>query len=105
MADRLVPTGPVSAAQFAWSGRASRAGWLARSGARRVGFIRGLGRIDPAHPALLLPVLAAVGFFARLPAGHFYLGRPHLPSHATVEIPALDLGPGAAIHLRDSGAD
>ncbi|MFL6594433.1 MAG: ComEC/Rec2 family competence protein [Chthoniobacterales bacterium] len=58
-----------------------------------------------ANWSLASVILAAVHLFARLPAGHFYFGRPHLPSGAMVEITALDLGAGAAIHLRDGPSD
>lgn len=50
-------------------------------------------------------ILGTVALFARAPASHFYLGRPHLPNGARTEITALDLGAGAAIHLRDRGSD
>lgn len=58
-----------------------------------------------ANWSLASVILAAVHLFARLPAGHFYFGRPHLPTGAAVEITALDLGAGAAIHVRDGRSD
>lgn len=50
-------------------------------------------------------ILATVALFARAPAGHFYIGEPHWPQGMRAEITALDLGPGAAIHLRDGRRD
>ncbi|MDQ6625515.1 MAG: ComEC/Rec2 family competence protein [Verrucomicrobiota bacterium] len=50
-------------------------------------------------------ILATVAFFARAPAGHFYIGEPHWRPGVRAEITALDLGAGAAIHLRNHGRD
>ncbi|MDQ6860151.1 MAG: ComEC/Rec2 family competence protein [Verrucomicrobiota bacterium] len=58
-----------------------------------------------ANWSLATVILGAVGLFARLPAGHFYFGQPHLSTGAEVEITALDLGAGAAIHVRDGGSN
>ncbi|HEY0368535.1 MAG TPA: ComEC/Rec2 family competence protein, partial [Chthoniobacterales bacterium] len=58
-----------------------------------------------ANWSLASAILACVGFFARLPAGHFYLGAPQRPTNAHVEITALDLGAGAAIHIRNGRSD
>ncbi len=58
-----------------------------------------------ANWTLASAILAAVAAFARLPAGHFYLGQPRLPARAQVEITALDLRAGAALHLRDGRRD
>jgi ComEC/Rec2-related protein len=66
-----------------------------------------------ANLTLAAAILGAVGLFTRAPAGHFYLELPRWPSGAQVELTALDLGPGAAIHVRtrhddwliDCGAD
>jgi ComEC/Rec2-related protein len=49
-------------------------------------------------------LLGAVGLFAQVPGGYFYLERPHLP-RAETEIAVLDAGAGAAVHLRSRGAD
>jgi hypothetical protein len=58
-----------------------------------------------ANWSLASAILASVGVFARAPAGHFYVERPHWPTGARAEMTALDVGPGAAIHLRNRGAD
>jgi ComEC/Rec2-related protein len=58
-----------------------------------------------ANWSLAAAILWIVGLFARAPAGHIYIERPHLPSGARVEMTVLDLGAGAAIHLRNGGAD
>jgi competence protein ComEC len=55
--------------------------------------------------ALTKIILGAVSLFAQIPGGHFYLERPHRPSGATLEINALDLRSGAAVHLRGGGAE
>lgn len=50
-------------------------------------------------------ILASVGLFARAPAGHFYLERPHWPDGARADITALDLRAGAGIHVRSRASD
>src|SRR5437867_7471711 len=50
-------------------------------------------------------VLGIVQLFAQLPGGHFYIEEPHWPEKLTAEITVLDLGAGAAVHLRTGGAD
>lgn len=50
-------------------------------------------------------ILCAVGLFARAPAGHFYVEWPHWPSGANVEVTALDLQAGAAVHVRTRAGD
>ena len=45
-------------------------------------------------------VLALVHGFAQIPAGHYYFEHPHWPDGAHAKINVLDLGAGAAIHLR-----
>ncbi len=53
-----------------------------------------------ANWSLAAAILSAVGLFARAPAGHFYLELLHWPTGARAEITALDVGTGAAVHLR-----
>jgi competence protein ComEC len=50
-------------------------------------------------------ILVAVQLFAQIPAGHFYVEQPHWPSGAILEINALDLRSGAALHVRTAGQD
>src|SRR2546427_2160957 len=50
-------------------------------------------------------VLGIVQLFAQLPGGHFYIEQPRWPEKLTAEITVLDLGAGAAVHLRTGGAD
>src|SRR5438067_797907 len=45
-------------------------------------------------------VLAIVHLLAQVPGGHFYLERPHWPQNDIAKITVLDLGAGAAFHLR-----
>lgn len=58
-----------------------------------------------ANWALTKLILGAVSLFAQIPAGHFYLQHPHQPTGAILEITALDLRSGAALHLRDAHSD
>ena len=50
-------------------------------------------------------LLGIVQLFAQIPGGHFYVEHPQWPEKLTAEITVLDLGPGAAIHLRTEGVD
>ena len=65
-----------------------------------------------ANWTLSAAILAAVQLFARAPAGHVYVEHPQWPDGARAEITVLDVGAGAAVHVRtrqsewlfDSGA-
>jgi len=50
-------------------------------------------------------VLGIVQLFTQIPGGHFYIEQPHWPEKLTAKITVLDLGAGAAVHLRAGGAD
>ena len=50
-------------------------------------------------------LLLVVAFFARVPGGHVYVEYPRLGSAPLCEITALDVGQGAAIHLRAGRGD
>src|SRR5213593_4144839 len=50
-------------------------------------------------------VLWIVQLFAQIPGGHFYVEQPHWPEKLAAKITVLDLGAGAAVHLRTGGAD
>src|SRR5213593_2802137 len=50
-------------------------------------------------------VLWIVQLFAQIPGGHFYIAQPQWPEKLTAKITVLDLGAGAAVHLRTGGAD
>ena len=58
-----------------------------------------------ANWSLASAILASVELFARAPGGHFYMEWPRWPSGVRTEMTALDLGPGAALHVRSRGAD
>jgi len=58
-----------------------------------------------ANWALTKIILGAVHLFAQMPGGHFYVEHPHWPSGARLEINALDLKSGAALHLRTGNRD
>ena len=45
-------------------------------------------------------VLGIVQLFAQMPGGHFYVQQPHWPEKLTAQMTVLDLGAGAAIHIR-----
>jgi competence protein ComEC len=49
-------------------------------------------------------LLWTVNLFAQVPGGHFYLELPPW-SHAQTEMTVLDVGAGAAVHLRAPGSD
>ena len=53
-----------------------------------------------ANWALSRAILGLVHLFSLLPTGHLYLERLHWPTGARIEVTALDVGTGAAIHLR-----
>jgi ComEC/Rec2-related protein len=50
-------------------------------------------------------ILGIVHLFAQLPGGHSYVGHPHWPDGARMEITALDLKSGGALHVRTSESD
>ena len=50
-------------------------------------------------------VLGIVQLFAQIPGGHFYVEQLHWPEKLSAKITVLDLGAGAAVHLRTGGAD
>jgi ComEC/Rec2-related protein len=58
-----------------------------------------------ANWTLSAAILAAVDLFAHAPAGHLYMERPKWPDGARAEITALDVGPGAAVHVRTRQSD
>jgi len=50
-------------------------------------------------------ILGAVHLFAQVPGGHSYIEHPHWPSGARLEINALDLKSGGALHVRTPESD
>jgi ComEC/Rec2-related protein len=58
-----------------------------------------------ANWALTKIIFSAVSLFAEVPGGHFYVEHPHRPTGAVLEINALELRSGAAVHLRSRGMD
>jgi len=50
-------------------------------------------------------ILALVHLFAQSPGGHFYMERPHWPGRSSADITVLDVGSGAAIHVRTPEQD
>ena len=58
-----------------------------------------------ANWALSRMILGLVHLFSLLPNGHLYLEHLHWPNGGRLEITALDVGTGAAIHLRTRKSD
>jgi ComEC/Rec2-related protein len=58
-----------------------------------------------ANWAFAKSLLFVVGLFARTPGGHHYVELPGLSKPASVELTILDVGDGAAIHLRSHGVN
>lgn len=50
-------------------------------------------------------VLALVQLFAQTPGGHFYFAHPHWPEKLVAKITVLDVGVGAAVHVRTRQAE
>jgi competence protein ComEC len=50
-------------------------------------------------------ILGIVHLFAQIPGGHSYVERPHWPGDARMEITALDLKSGGALHVRTPESD
>ena len=50
-------------------------------------------------------ILGAVHLFAQVPGGHSYVEHPHWPDAARMEINALDLKSGGAVHIRTPESD
>ena len=50
-------------------------------------------------------VIDIVHLFAQIPGGHFYVADPHGGHQLSAKITVLDLGAGAAVHLRTQGRD
>lgn len=50
-------------------------------------------------------VLALVQLFAQTPGGHFYFAHPHWPEKLVAQITVLDVGVGAAVHVRTRQAE
>src|SRR5215510_6695315 len=50
-------------------------------------------------------VIGIVHLFAQIPGGHFYVGEPDWSGRISARMTVLDLGAGAAVHLRTQGRD
>jgi len=58
-----------------------------------------------ANWSLATAVIAFVQWFAQLPGSHYYVAEPGWPTKSRAKITVLDLGAGAAVHIRASRAD
>jgi beta-lactamase superfamily II metal-dependent hydrolase len=61
--------------------------------------------MNNANWAMAKTVLALVHLFALFPGGHYYIEHPHWPNGSIARIDVLDLGAGAAVHLRAGSRD
>ena len=50
-------------------------------------------------------VIGIVHLFAQIPGGHFYVGEPDWGDRISAKMTVLDLGAGAAVHVRVNGHD
>ena len=50
-------------------------------------------------------VIGIVHLFAQIPGGHFYVGEPDWGRQVSAKVTVLDLGTGAAVHVRVNGHD
>jgi competence protein ComEC len=50
-------------------------------------------------------VIGIVHLFAQIPGGHFYVGEPDWTRRISTKMTVLDLGAGAAVHVRANGED
>jgi ComEC/Rec2-related protein len=58
-----------------------------------------------ANWSLASAVIAVVQWFAQLPGSHYYVAEPHWPKKLGAKITVLDVGAGAAVHLRAPGTN
>jgi len=58
-----------------------------------------------ANWSLASAVIALVQWFAQLPGSHYYVTGPDWPKKLRAKITVLDVGAGAAVHLRGPGAN
>ncbi|HME89252.1 MAG TPA: ComEC/Rec2 family competence protein [Chthoniobacterales bacterium] len=58
-----------------------------------------------ANWSLASGVIAFVQWFAHVPGSHYYVAEPHWPKKSSATITVLDVGAGAAVHLRALNAD
>ena len=58
-----------------------------------------------ANWSLASAVIALVHWFAQVPGSHYYVSEPHWPKEIAAQITVLDVGAGAAVHIRTSQGD
>jgi ComEC/Rec2-related protein len=58
-----------------------------------------------ANCTLATLVIGIVHLFAQIPGGHFYVGEPDWRGRISAKMTVLDLGAGAAVHIRANGRD
>ena len=58
-----------------------------------------------ANWSLVSAVIAFVNWFAQVPGSHYYVADPHWPKALAAKITVLDVGAGAAVHVRGRQSD
>ncbi|MEP7016121.1 MAG: ComEC/Rec2 family competence protein [Verrucomicrobiota bacterium] len=58
-----------------------------------------------ANWSLVKLVIGIVHLCAQIPGGHVYVEHPHRPERLEAKVTVLDLGAGAAVHVRTGGGD
>ena len=58
-----------------------------------------------ANWSLATAVIAFVQWFAQLPGSHYYVAEPDWPKKLVAKITVLDVGAGAAVHIRGPGVN
>src|SRR5438270_3790035 len=58
-----------------------------------------------ANWTLAMAVIAFIQWFAQVPGSHYYVAEPGWPKKLPAKITVLDVGAGAAVHVRASRAD
>lgn len=61
--------------------------------------------LNNANWSLVSAVIAFVNWFADVPGSHYYVADPHWPKALAAKITVLDVGAGAAVHVRASRKD
>src|SRR5205823_4061635 len=61
--------------------------------------------VNQANWAMAKALLASLAFFSKAPGGYVYVEVPELARAAACEITSLEVGDGAAIHVRAGGGD
>ncbi len=61
--------------------------------------------VNQANWAMAKALVASLAFFSRIPGGYVYVEMPRLERAPVCEVMALEVGDGAAVHVRAGGGD